>query len=70
MQFPLPDANFPALPLAVLSFEVCDIRLQLVEVMNAVIRDANGTNEAGAFRFDESEPGAVAGFFAAVGSVD
>ena len=38
--------------------------------MNAVVGDADGADEAGAFGFEEGEPGAVAGFGAAVGGVD
>ncbi len=70
VQFPLPDADFSALTLAVLPFEFLDVRLQLGEMVNAVVGDADGADEAGAFGFEEGEPGAVAGFGAAVGGVD
>lgn len=70
MQFPLPDTDLSALALAVLPFEFFDVRLQLVEMVNAIIGDADGADESGAFRFDESEPGAIAGCGAAVGGMD
>ena len=70
MQFPLPNTDLSALALAVLSFEFFDIRLQLVEMVNAIVRDADGANESGAFCFDKSEPGAIAGRSAAVRGVD
>lgn len=70
MQFPLPNTDLSALALAILSFEFFDVRLQLVEMVHAVVGDADGADEAGAFGFEEGEPGAVAGFGAAVGGVD
>ena len=70
VQFPLPDADLSALTFAVLPFEVLDVGLQLGEMVDAVVGDADGADEAGAFGFDESEPGAVAGCGAAVGGVD
>ncbi len=53
-----------------LPFESLDVRLQLGEVVDAVVGDADGADEAGALGFDEGEPGAVAGCGAAVGGVD
>lgn len=70
MQFPLPYTNLSALALAVLSFEFFDVRLQLVEMVYAIIRDANGANESGSFRLDESKPGAFAGYSATIGGMD
>ena len=70
VHLPLPDADLPALALAVPCLEVPDVRFQLVEVVEAVVGDADGADEAGALGLDEGEPGAVAGGGAAVGGVD
>ena len=70
MQFPLPDTDLSTLTLSMLSFEFFDVRLQLVEMMNAVVGDADGADESGAFCFDKSEPGAIAGCGAAVWGMD
>ena len=70
MHLPLPDADLPALALSVPSLEFADVRFQFVEVVEAVVGDADGADEAGALGFDEREPGAVAGGGAAVGGVD
>ena len=70
MQFPLPNTDLSALPLAVLSFYFFDVRLQLIEMVNPIIRDADGADESGAFCFDKSEPAAIAGLFAAVGGMN
>ena len=70
MYLPLPDTELSALALAVLSFEVFDVRLQLVEMVNAIVGDTDGADESGALCFDESEPGAIAGGGAAVGGMD
>ena len=66
MQFPLPNTDLSALTFSVLPFEFFYVRLQLVEMMNAIIGDANGSDEPSAFCFDKSEPGAFTGFGAAV----
>ena len=70
MHLPLPDADLPALALSVPPLEFADVRFQFVEVVEAVVGDADGADEAGALGFDEREPGAVAGGGAAVGGVD
>ena len=70
MQFPLPDADLSALTLSVLSFQFFDVRLQFVEMMNAVVGDTDGADASGALCFDESEPGSVACCGAAVGCMD
>ena len=70
MQFPLSDADLSALTLSVLSFQFFDVRLQFIEVMDAVVGDPDGADESGALRFDEGEPGAIAGCGAAVRCVD
>lgn len=70
MQLPLPNTDLSALALAVLSFEFFDVRLQLVEMVNAIVGDADGADESGTFCFDKSEPGAIAGCFATIGGMD
>ncbi len=70
MQFPLSNTDLSALTLSVLHFEFFYVRFQLVKMVNAIIRDANGSDEPSAFCFDKSEPGAFTGFDAAVGGMD
>lgn len=70
MQFPLPYTDLSALTLAVLFFEFFDVRLQLVEMVDTIVGDADGTDKSGAFCFDKSSPGAFAGCGAAVGCMD
>lgn len=70
MQFPLPNADLSALALAVLPLELLDVRLQLVEMVNAIVGDADGTDKSGAFCFDKSEPCAIADSGAAVGAMN
>lgn len=56
LQLPLANTDLSALALAVLYFKFFDVRLELVEMVNAIIGDADGANESSAFCFDESEP--------------
>ena len=70
MEFPLPDADFPAFAFPVLGFQFVDIGFEFVEVVEAVVGDADGADAARLLGFEEGEPGAAAGFFAAVGGVD
>ena len=70
MEFPLPDADFPAFAFPVLGFQFLDIGFEFVEVVEAVVGDADGADAARLLGFEEGEPGAAAGFFAAVGGVD
>ena len=70
MQFPLPYTDLSALAFAVLFFEFLDVRLQLVEMVNTIVGDADGADKSGAFCFYKSKPGAFAGCGAAVGCMD
>ena len=70
MQFPLPDADLPALTLSVLFFKFFDVRLQFIEMVNAVVGDSDGADASGALCFDESEPGSIAGCGTAIGCMD
>ena len=70
MQFPLPNTDLPSLALAVLSFKFLDVSLQFVEMMDAIVGDADGADEPGAFGFDQREPGAITGRGTSVGGMD
>lgn len=64
------DADFTAFAFAVLGIEFGDVGFEFVEVVDAVVGDADGADEAGLLGFEEGEPGAAAGLFAAVRCVD
>ena len=70
MQFPLPNADLAALAFSVLALKFGDVRLQFVEMVGAVVGDADGADQSGALGFDESEPGAFASCSAAIGGMD
>lgn len=70
MDFPLADADFSAVSWAVLGFEVFDGGFELVEVVDAVVGDADGADLAGLLGFDEGAPGAGSGSGTAVRGVD
>ena len=70
MQFPLPNTDLPPLALAVLSLEFFDVGLQFVQMVNAVVGDADGADESGALCFDKSEPGAITARGTAVRGMD
>ena len=70
MQFPLPYTDLSALTLPVLFFKFFDVRVQLVEMVNTIVGDADGADKAGTFCFDKSKPGPFAGCGAAVGCMN
>ena len=53
-----------------LGFEFLDVSFELVEVVHAVVGDADGADEASLLGFDECTPGAGAGGGATVGGMD
>lgn len=63
MQLVLPDIDLAAAAGR-------DVLLELVEVVDSVIRDADRARFAGFLGFDEGFPGAESAFFSAVGGVD
>jgi len=70
VDLPLADGEDAAGTGAVGAFEVLDVRFELVEVVEAVVGDAEGADEAGFLGGDEHVPGFEAGGAAAVGGVD
>lgn len=70
MQFPLTDANLTAFALAMLFIELLDVCLQLLQMMNSVIGDAQRADFTGLLRFDQGSPGPRSRLFPAVGSMD
>lgn len=70
MQLPLADADLAAFAFAVLRLELLDVGFEFVEMVHAVVGDADGADPAGVLGFDQSAPGAEAALFAAVGGVD
>lgn len=70
VQLPLPDGDDPALALAALGLEFLDVGLQLLEVVHAVVADADATNLACVHGVDEGAPCTFAVCAAAKGRVD
>jgi hypothetical protein len=70
MQLPLSDADLASFALAVLLFELLDVRFELVEMVDSVVGDADGSDLACLLRFNESAPAAFSGFDATVRGVD
>ena len=70
MQFPLPYADLTSSPLAIPFLEFFDIGFELIEMMDAVIRDTDGADQAGFLGFGEGTPGAVTRFFATIRCVN
>lgn len=52
MHFPLPNTDLASFAFTLLAFELLDIGFKLVEMMNAVVRDADGADLAGLLGFD------------------
>lgn len=52
MQLPLPYTDLATLALAVLALELLDVRLELIEMMDAVVGYAQGADLASLLRFD------------------
>lgn len=52
MQFPLTYTDLTTLVLAILAFELLDVRLKLIEMVNAVVRYTQRADLASLLRFD------------------
>ncbi len=70
MQFPLPNGDGSASACPVFFFAGGDVGLEFVEMVEAVIGDADRVDQASFLGFVEGAPGAEAGRGRAVGSVD
>lgn len=69
MQFPLPYTYFTTFAFATLTFELLDVRLELIEMVDAVVGYAQGADFASLLRFNQGTPGAIAAFFTTVWGV-
>lgn len=70
VNLPLADGQDAAFTAAALGLELLDVGLELVEVVHAVVGDADGADLAGVDALDEGLPRALAVLGAAVGGVD
>jgi hypothetical protein len=57
VQFPLADRNGAPCSGAMLGFEVFDVRLEFIQVVDSVVRDAQGADLTGLLGGEESVPG-------------
>jgi len=69
VKLPLADTDLPTFTFTVLALELFDIGLQLVEMMDTVIRNTDGADLAGLLSFYKCSPGSIPAFPTAVWGV-
>lgn len=70
MEFPLANGDGAAGAFSAFFFAGGDVGLEFVKVVEAVVGDADGVDQAGFLGFVEGAPGAEAGRGGAVGGMD